>query len=355
MKKFIDTVGAGPVSAQKGITLIALIITIIVMLVLVAVTLTIALGDNGIINNAKEASMQTEEQVIYEKIVGTMQIKNGKIDVNRTYSETKTLLIGEGKVVTPVSPTAEDQITDGIEIVILDVEGEFGKYTYTITKEKIIIGRGEEHLTISGGTSYPAKFRIEPKAENIFTEDEASAIAAGSLGYTVNSFEEWVFTMASTTPGTSYTDYEDVIADFSNQYPEVDLTSHEKVFLFMMQMLGEEYTKYNNVYEFALDVYEAEEKKLMVNGEEATTGVTWDGNTAIYSTTEENYELKLVLDGKSANTVKISVDGYEGDLEAFGHIFIGKNFNKLSQIDENIYTSYGIDINKMKKLRMSDF
>ena len=41
---------------QKGITLVALIITIIVMLILVAVTLSIALGDNGIIGNAKEAT-----------------------------------------------------------------------------------------------------------------------------------------------------------------------------------------------------------------------------------------------------------------------------------------------------------
>ena len=40
---------------EKGITLIALIITIIVMLILVAVTLTIALGDNGIIAKAREA------------------------------------------------------------------------------------------------------------------------------------------------------------------------------------------------------------------------------------------------------------------------------------------------------------
>lgn len=45
---------------QKGITLVALIITIIVMLILVAVTISIALGQNGLVNNAKDATQNTQ-------------------------------------------------------------------------------------------------------------------------------------------------------------------------------------------------------------------------------------------------------------------------------------------------------
>lgn len=44
---------------QKGITLVALIITIIVMLILVAVTISIALGQNGVFTNAKKAATDT--------------------------------------------------------------------------------------------------------------------------------------------------------------------------------------------------------------------------------------------------------------------------------------------------------
>ena len=51
---------------QKGITLVALIITIIVMLILVSVTLTIVLGENGIINKAKEAGKSTNTAVATE-------------------------------------------------------------------------------------------------------------------------------------------------------------------------------------------------------------------------------------------------------------------------------------------------
>lgn len=40
---------------QKGITLVALVVTIIVLLILAAVTITLALGQNGIIGKAVEA------------------------------------------------------------------------------------------------------------------------------------------------------------------------------------------------------------------------------------------------------------------------------------------------------------
>lgn len=40
---------------QKGITLVALIITIIVLLILAGVTISLVLGDNGILNHAEDA------------------------------------------------------------------------------------------------------------------------------------------------------------------------------------------------------------------------------------------------------------------------------------------------------------
>ena len=40
---------------QKGITLVALIITIIVLLILAGVTISLVLGDNGILNHAQDA------------------------------------------------------------------------------------------------------------------------------------------------------------------------------------------------------------------------------------------------------------------------------------------------------------
>lgn len=44
---------------QKGVTLVALVITIIVLLILAAVSFTMIVGNNGILNRARQASNDT--------------------------------------------------------------------------------------------------------------------------------------------------------------------------------------------------------------------------------------------------------------------------------------------------------
>lgn len=56
--------------SQKGITLIALVITIIVMLILVAVTITIAVN-GGLFNYAKKAAVDTNEAMKNEQDLGS--------------------------------------------------------------------------------------------------------------------------------------------------------------------------------------------------------------------------------------------------------------------------------------------
>ena len=53
---------------EKGITLIALIITIIVLIILAGVTLNVLTGENGIINRAQQAKENTEEGQVYEEV-----------------------------------------------------------------------------------------------------------------------------------------------------------------------------------------------------------------------------------------------------------------------------------------------
>ena len=45
---------------QKGITLVALVVTIIVLIILAGVTLNIVLDNDGIINKAKQAAEEYE-------------------------------------------------------------------------------------------------------------------------------------------------------------------------------------------------------------------------------------------------------------------------------------------------------
>ena len=65
---------------QKGITLVALIITVIVMLILVAVTLVITLGENGIIAKAREAKEKQSNRTELENLAFSSEDAEGKID-----------------------------------------------------------------------------------------------------------------------------------------------------------------------------------------------------------------------------------------------------------------------------------
>ena len=69
---------------NHGITLIALIITVIVLLILVGVTLSVTLGDNGLVNKAKEASEATEiamdRELLLSAVVGTID-DNGEVNL----------------------------------------------------------------------------------------------------------------------------------------------------------------------------------------------------------------------------------------------------------------------------------
>lgn len=62
--------------SEKGITLIALVITIIVMLILVAVTITMAIN-GGLFQNAQEAGKLTNNAVDAEQALADGQVTVG--------------------------------------------------------------------------------------------------------------------------------------------------------------------------------------------------------------------------------------------------------------------------------------
>lgn len=53
---------------NRGITLIALVVTIVVLLILAGVTISIVFGDNGVISKAQEAALQTKIESVKEKV-----------------------------------------------------------------------------------------------------------------------------------------------------------------------------------------------------------------------------------------------------------------------------------------------
>ncbi len=53
---------------EKGITLIALVVTIVVLLILAGITITYALSDNGIFNSAKKAEEATVKATLVDAV-----------------------------------------------------------------------------------------------------------------------------------------------------------------------------------------------------------------------------------------------------------------------------------------------
>lgn len=94
---------------QKGITLVALIITIIVMLILVGVSITIALN-GGLFDTTKEAANETQNQINKEN-----QLSNGKVNIDGTevnISEYANINSSSGAGTTPPATDPTDTTGD---------------------------------------------------------------------------------------------------------------------------------------------------------------------------------------------------------------------------------------------------
>ena len=80
----------------KGITLIALVVTIIVLLILAAVTMTVTVGQNGIFKKASDAKASTEIAKEKETIsTAYMAVESGNPDANVTVADLNSELNNE--------------------------------------------------------------------------------------------------------------------------------------------------------------------------------------------------------------------------------------------------------------------
>ena len=66
--KTIKGLGNNIKANQKGITLIALVVTIVVLLVLAGITISLVFSENGVINKAQEANENTQIAQVREQL-----------------------------------------------------------------------------------------------------------------------------------------------------------------------------------------------------------------------------------------------------------------------------------------------
>ena len=119
MKKVINKI-----QEEKGITLIALVITIIVLIILAGISIRLLLGENGIITKAKKGKGDYEESAVREKVEMAL------VD----YNSDKVMNGEEGEVEEALNKLLDNNTFDDIEIE--ENIGIIGDYEITLGKEK---------------------------------------------------------------------------------------------------------------------------------------------------------------------------------------------------------------------------
>ncbi len=154
---------------NKGITLIALVITIIVLLILAGVTIATLTGDNGILTKANTAKEQTKEATALEKVKIAVMGSYGvdeKIDEKELEKSLKNVEGLTGTVPTKIPATVT---VDGYQIDI-DINGKVTLSGETIkipaVPGEIVTGESREY-TKNGTAVIPVGFAIVPGLDDI--------------------------------------------------------------------------------------------------------------------------------------------------------------------------------------------
>ena len=124
---------------NKGITLIALVITIIVLLILAGISIAMLTGNNGLLTKANDAKSETSKAEVIERInmelnAAYADVLSGDITTFEGYEDkiADNLKDNNGKTVANASGTAEE-----LTITPVDSKLEISAGTVSITNKKI--------------------------------------------------------------------------------------------------------------------------------------------------------------------------------------------------------------------------
>ncbi len=147
--------------SDKGITLLALVITIIILLILAGITISTITGDDGIIKNAGQAKEETEianEKEIVEKATVQAMGKNkyGNVEESELQSELDKET-GEGKTeATDIGDEFEVVFNESDRYYMVDKDGNVGEAQDIIEdKNPGDITTGKDGETLDGSEEKP--------------------------------------------------------------------------------------------------------------------------------------------------------------------------------------------------------
>lgn len=160
-----ECVGVGKVKnytqwgIDQGITLIALVITIIILLILAGIVISLTLGENGVINKAKESGIAYEEAQAREKLELVLFDLQADKETDEAYSENESI---NAKI------SQNGMAIDG-DIVLID--GWRFTIDRSVPKIKESLGKGELKA-VSITTPYVGTASFTTKNVYVYNEEE---------------------------------------------------------------------------------------------------------------------------------------------------------------------------------------
>ena len=174
---------------EKGITLIALVITIIILIILAGVSINLVLGENGIVSRAKYAKTTYEEESIKEKVI--LLLSEYKIEDNIiTLDEFFLKLKNEGKIeeVESNGDGTHTIIFDGYAVTIKDNNLEIIEIVEETEFKKIT--RGKARFICNPTTGYSKKVEVSIQIDE--------SIKIYTIQYKIENSTNWIDYIEST-------------------------------------------------------------------------------------------------------------------------------------------------------------
>ena len=164
------------ISKKDGITLVALIVTIIVLLILAGLVISLTIGADGVINKAQMASVETERAEIQEALelaLGELRIKSQeeKREIIE-YCETKESFVQNSKFNTQIYNITDYELNTQEAIIVMKVRKksehlyEINLVTGEIKKAEIVQTQGNINYVLNGGN---------------FTEEQVTTYTFGEI------------------------------------------------------------------------------------------------------------------------------------------------------------------------------
>ena len=323
----------------KGITLVALVITIVVLLILAGVSINTVLGDDGIIKKAKEAA-ETTKRASAEEEMNRLVLEYQLAKNDETLESFLQEKVTEGRI---------DGVTDngdGTITITKKVEGK--DYTITVKKPvaptpsvKVGAIRVVSDSTGAGSSLGEASTR---KGTTLYIMIE-STISGGTttvspeVPYAVTENGTYKFTVTGTVDGKTYT--KNVTATVNQYKNEINLDEIQ---------IGD-YVNYTYDIDSASSSYTLESKYSGYSSNQTiaqTTGLTWK----VLNVDKENDTVDIISTNPTSSTVNFyNILGYNNGPYLMNEICkaqysnktLGVNARSINLLDmEKHLTSPGI-------------